>query len=291
MDNDYLYKCCLNIGKIDICLKCPTKQFRQAIQKYLQADDYHENYDILLEIKRTTKPETVKIPDSLFTTKKINNIHFNIADNLVKGYFDPLKRTGMLKVHHWITTSSRARVFEQLLYQAFYSAAKIKKYKANLIHASGVKKEDAGILFTGPSGSGKTTVVQLSKDYKVLNDEICLIEPGKKGYILYSTPFNGFFTQKQKGSAKLKAILILKQSKVHKISRIKSTETVKSIFKEIVPPIGLEEKMDSAVHSDMLNYAISLAQDVPVYQLEFLPDNGFWFQIDKIIKAESDLWK
>ena len=285
MNKDSLYKCCLKIGKINICLKCPSKQFKQAIQKYLQADDYNEKYDILVSFKRTTKPETVQIPNSLFTTKKLDNIHFNIADNLVKGYFDPSKRTGMIQVHHWITTATRTRVFEQLLYQAFYSAAKIKKYKAKLIHSSGVIKGNAGILFTGTSGSGKTTIVQLSKEYTVLNDEICLIESSKNSYILKSTPFNGFFNQKKQGVAKLTAILILKQSKIHKISKINNSNAVKALFQEIVPPIGLENKMDAKVHSGMLNYAISLIQGVPVYQLEFLPDKGFWSQIDKIIKG------
>lgn len=294
MDDHSPLICSIQAGKITIHLTCPSLDYAKGIREYFNAGG-EGNPDIEIELRITAENTDISIPESLFTTKSVHNNKFTIMKNCAKGNFDPGTGKGSIQVHYFLTSSTRTRLFEQLLYQAFYSASKRSHYNALLIHSCGIIRDDCGFLFVGKAGSGKSTIAKLSKEYAVLNDEIMLIELEKKTVndsiprlpVIHSTPFNGYFKAKTKGSAELKAIFFLEHADTHRVYREKESRAVKTLFQEIVPAIGLEDEMNSEIHAAMLDHAVTIVKRTPVYKLEFLPDKGFWDEIYKIITANG----
>jgi hypothetical protein len=280
MDDQLSLICSIKVGEIIINLICPSIDYAKGMREYFNAGaEDHPDIEIQLEI--TAEKKEITIPESLFNTKTVCGTAFSLTGGCAEGEYHPGTGKGWLRVHYLLTSSLRTRLFEQLLYQAFYSAVKKRNDHALLIHSCGVIHKKSGYLFVGKSGSGKSTVAELSSDKRVLNDEIILIDMKTGKPVIYSTPFNGYFKEKKTGCADLKGIFLLEQADTHSLTGVKKSSAVKSLFQEIVPVIGLEEEMTGNTHAIMLDYAAILAREIPVYTLKFLPDPGFWEVIER----------
>jgi hypothetical protein len=229
-----------------------------------------------------------EIPNSLFLTKKGDGEGFSVADGLITGKFSPSSGEGELVVQQIILEGNFARIFEQILYQAYWSAILRKGIDSFLLHSSGIVRDGKGYVFTGKSGSGKSTITTLSEGALVLNDEITLIDFSGGRAVVSDTPFNGFFPDKTEGTAPLSAIMLLKQADFHRITRTRAGESIKTLSREIIPPMGLETPLSPSVYWDMLGYAKKISGLVPLYLLEFLPDPGFWKCIEQEGKSADD---
>ncbi|MBN2544288.1 MAG: hypothetical protein JXB50_00735 [Spirochaetes bacterium] len=273
----------LNIGNKIIGLECPTKEYKISMENYFNVTSCSKESDIKLKLIIDPEYKEFEIPNSLFLTKKPLKNGFSICEDLIIINFNPETKTGTLKLNFILTKGELTRVFEQILYQAFYSACKNYSSNAYLIHSSGVVLENLGFLFIGSSGKGKTTVSDLSQKYRVLNDEINIVEFDHNSDFLKlkSTPFNGTYKNKQSGQADIKAIFLLNHASKHEIIEVNKGEAVKIISKEIVPPIGLEDFINRNTFQKMFDVALKIINKTEVYQLDFLPDAGFWDLIEK----------
>ncbi|MBN1696491.1 MAG: hypothetical protein JW881_03155 [Spirochaetales bacterium] len=286
MDIHSSLRCSIRIGEIIIHLQCPTEDYAKDLRRYFNAKD-ESGQGIEIELEITAGEENIGIPESLFTEKSVSGNHFTITGHSASGFFDAATGKGKINVHYALTSSLRTRLFEQLMYQAFYSAVKRTAGHNLLIHSCGVIRDDRGYLFVGKSESGKTTIAGLSKTYSVLNDEITMIDLDGKIPVLHSTPFNGYFTSKVEGKAPLSSLFILRQSHKHAVTEIRKSTAVKTIFHEIVPITGLEDEITGETHERMLDDASEIAEKTPVYILEFRKDAGFWAEIDTMTKKNG----
>ncbi len=275
MNNEYRFR----VGDAVICIKCPTEEFARSMREYLGYFSSETNFDIRLELKIKKHFKELPVPDSMFINKKVSGNKFTIGNKLVNGYFKPDSGTGKIIVKEILTRGLLRRVFEQVLYQAYYSVSNIKNVDSVLVHSAGVIYEGRGFLFTGASGTGKTTIARLSREFHVLNDEICLLEFKKDRVILHGTPFNGYFRDKKPGSADLDTIFIINHGDNHLISIMKKSDAVKNLAKEIIPPVGLEEAMRPDIFSRMIDTASRISDHVPMKSLHFIPDSRFWNKI------------
>ena len=269
-------------------------RFRPARYAALFRDYFDREYslekpDLLLDFKISSRKEIPDIDDSLFTSKTLNKRCFEMSGGLVKGWYDRDSKHGKIRVHEALAVSPAIRVFEQLLYQAFYSSKHAKPADVFLLHSCGIIHRGAGYLFVGPPESGKSTVARLSLPDIVLNDEVTSVCFSERGIELCGTPFNGLFKDKSDGCCGLKALFLLRQGLEQKLTKIAGAEAVKAMMQEIVPPIGLDEVITPAVREEMLDIAICIRRSVPVYWLEFQPNRGFWDLIDREIKEERGL--
>jgi hypothetical protein len=271
----------LEVGSAVIGIICPNKEYAESFSAYFGVTSSKKEPDITLILNLIYHEEDIAIPDSLFTTKTVAGDTINIANGIVLGKIGSDPGQIQLSVKIGLTHTEVTRVFEQLLYQSFYSACMIKSYDSLLIHSSGVIYHNDGYIFTGPSGSGKSTIAELSKNYHVINDEICLIDFNSGNIMLHGTPYNGTFKNKKSGSAQLKAIFIIKHGAAHSITEMERSKSVPMLAKEIVPPVPIQEEFKSKIFIRMLDMSQRICQSVPVYRLEFLPDSGFWAEIDR----------
>jgi hypothetical protein len=274
----------LKVGNAVVSLGFRREGQKLAFIEYFHRPSHPGPADIRLNIKFQNRITGLsEIPNSLFLTKKGDGEGFSVADGLITGKYSPKSGEGELVVQSIIMEGNFARIFEQILYQAYWSALRRKGLDSLLLHSSGLVRNGRGFIFTGKSGSGKSTITTLSEGSMVLNDEITLMDFSGRQVVVSDTPFNGFFENKVEGSAPLAALMLLKQAKRHRLTRVASAESIKTLSREIIPPMGLETPLSPAVYWDMLGYAQKISDAVPIFSMEFLPDSGFW----KLIEEEG----
>ncbi len=273
----------LRVGNAVLSLNFENDRESRALGKYFSRPSSSDAPDLSLAIRYRNDVDTsFTVPNSLFLTKKGDGQGFSTGDGLIEGRFSPDSGEGELVVQRLITHSGYARVYEQIFYQAYWSAIKRKRSDSFLLHSSGVIHKGLGYAFTGQSGSGKSTVANLCVHDQVLNDEIVVIELGGTVPMLRDTPFNGYFRDKKEGSAPLSGIMLLRQAPHHALTRAQDIEALKTLAREIIPPMGLETALSAGLYMDMLDCAQRARSAVPLYKLEFLPDTGFWDRIDHL---------
>lgn len=264
----------LAVGTVTIGLDFENKKILKHFREYFMNHVSEAEPQIAIKIRLTERGGLVSVPNSLFLTKESTKKGFVAGDGLISGEFSRLRKRWHFLVHLLLVKGDYARVFEQILYQAYYSVLKDRDH--HLIHSSGVICDGNGYLFVGPSESGKSTVAQMSRQYQVLNDEINIVDLSGPTPMLCSTPFNGLFRDKERGEAPLKGIFILNQAPFHNVESIKGGKAVKPLSDEIIPPIGLNDLLNSRTYLEMMDRALHIADKVPIYRLDFLPDEGFW---------------
>ncbi len=272
----------IQCGGIRLGLIVPGKQLHSFVADYYRGFIVPENPLFSLKINIRRRSGSFEIPDSLFNTKTVNSSTFS-AGGLVYGKLCRDGKGAVISVPAGLFVKPVVRVFEQILYQAYFNAAALSDEESFLIHACGVEDDGWGYLFCGPSGSGKSTTAALSVQTrkKVLNDEICLIRRFDGRLMLSSTPFNGLFRDKYLAEVPLKAVFLIAHGATNMIEDIAESHAVKTLAREIVPPIGLTEKIGPATFTGMLDTAQKLTREIPVKRLRFRPDASFWKTISE----------
>ncbi len=274
----------LDVGGAVIGIACPTAEYAASFSDYFGVPNSDKEPDLTLDLDFIFHDRDIEIPESLFTTKIVSGNNFDIAGGIVRGETGPGNDEIRLFVKIGLTHGQASRVFEQLLYQAFYSVCRILHRDSLLIHCSGVINQDRGYLFVGPSGSGKSTIASMSEQYTVLNDEICILDFKNGSITLQGTPFNGYYKNKKSGAAPLHAIFLIRHGKTHAVSPAKISEAVPLLAKEIVPPVALQEELNPKVFIRMLDQSDRIFHSTRIFWLDFLPDSGFWKNIEELEK-------
>jgi hypothetical protein len=102
---------------------------------------------------------------------------------------------------------------------------------------------------------------------------------------LIGTPFNGLYKNKKPGKAVCRAVFILNHGETHEIKEVAYQNAVKTIMREIVPPIGLDEFINQKTLLKSLDIAEEIAKAIPVFDLYFKKDPGFWDLIRERTKS------
>jgi hypothetical protein len=274
----------IGIGAVTLGLRLVPRPYDTLLPLYFGMPGVPGAPDIRLTVHVTEDKVKAPIPNSLYYDKEITTSGFTLAGRLVHGRHLPDEAGVELRVPRRLLCGHTIRIFEQLLHQAFHSAARARREDCFLIHSSGVVRNGAGFLFVGASGSGKTTIARLSTGEQILNDEICLVALADNPTYLYSTPFNGFFIDKVEGRAPLKAVFLLVQREAHRVLPVTESEAIAAIFQQVVPPVTLDESVGKGTYERMLGMVGRLLAHVPTYRLEFRQDGEFWHHIDQIMQ-------
>lgn len=147
-----------------------------------------------------------------------------------------------------------------------------------LVHAAGLKKDNKGYLFTGHSGAGKTTLCRLSNDSTILNDDMVILSLINDSWQIGATPFtNPTQVRPNSGIAPLQKIFHLNQAKQHRIEDVTKTQALADLITH-VPVIS-----QSSNHlKPLVDRCNNIVKKVQVYNLFFLPDDGFWDLLSSI---------
>ena len=150
---------------------------------------------------------------------------------------------------------------------------------ALLLHSAGVIRDGFGYVFFGPSGAGKTTTSYLaSRTAHVVSDDLVIIQCDENGCTLYGVPFKGELSEAPRANqqAPLKGLFRLRQDTAHYLESVPHVKAVADLV--AASPFIVRERKLSA---QLMSVCSKIARNVPVQQLHFKRDDGFWKVIDE----------
>lgn len=144
------------------------------------------------------------------------------------------------------------------------------RYNALILHASFIRWQGKGILFSAPSGTGKSTQAALWEKYmeaEVLNGDRAGIRYTDGGWRAYGLPYAGTSRIFRNSSAPIHAIVVLRQSPENQIRPMRTAEALCTLLPEFSA-----HRWDSVFMNSVLDIAGELISQIPIYCLECRPD-------------------
>ena len=148
------------------------------------------------------------------------------------------------------------------------------------LHSSFVLCQGKALLFTGPSGIGKTTQAELWRDFqgaRIINGDAALLRRMEDGWWAFGTPVHGSSPYCENEQAPIVALVMLKQGKENKLTKLDSFSAVTSCLPEFYRP-----QMDEETAEVFWKSVDSLFREVPVYRLTCRPDR----EATELVKQE-----
>jgi hypothetical protein len=115
---------------------------------------------------------------------------FRMMSYRLAAWFDPGRRSGQLALADG-TLDPAPRALENFLRCA--TAWLAFRSGGFMLHGASVVRSGRGYLFYGPSGAGKSTLAAMSRQGRVLSDDLTPILPGDKGLEAIGSPFRGTY--------------------------------------------------------------------------------------------------
>lgn len=148
----------------------------------------------------------------------------------------------------------------------------LNKFNAFILHSSFIKWQDKAILFTAPSGTGKSTQADLWKkneNAEVINGDRSGIRKMDGKWTAYGLPIAGSSGIYKNKKAEISHIIILKQGKENKLTKLSSREAFIKIYSET-----LVHTWDKEFQENIINMITDVVQNLRIYQYECLPDKS-----------------
>ncbi len=139
------------------------------------------------------------------------------------------------------------------------------------LHSAAVERRDSAYVFFGPSGSGKSTIAALSAHH-CLNDELAVIKKAGTAYRVFGTPY---WTGENR-SAPLQVLLNLKQDSRVSLVRLSTGRAVGKLLNNVKSGLA-----DTGFYRQIFAATTALLEQVPCYDMHFLPDDSFWRHLDE----------
>lgn len=141
-----------------------------------------------------------------------------------------------------------------------------------VFHASTIRYQDQGIMFTAPSGTGKSTQTRLwqerfGKQVQVLNDDTPAVRFLEDSPWVFGTPWSGSSNIHCNDRAPLSLIVILQQAEVNRVLELDQYQALTSLMPRCFLPYFSRSMLDLAC-----NVIDKIVNVVPVIRLECRPD-------------------
>jgi hypothetical protein len=148
------------------------------------------------------------------------------------------------------------------------------------VHAAGVVMNGMGVVLFGPSGSGKTTVASTSP-FPVLSDELVAVAPGGPFDLVRS----GFWGEAGPGRrtqrAPLALLVDLAKGPDLRLTRLRASEAAGRVLGSVPVPLA------PPLWSRALSVVADLVARVPVYRMEWTPDEPPWERLLAVLAGPS----
>lgn len=141
-----------------------------------------------------------------------------------------------------------------------------------LIHACGISYGGRGFLFAGNSRAGKSTIANLlkkEKDITILSDDRIIIRKMDSKFWIYGTPWHGDAKVCSPERVPLEKIFFLKHAKENSVKKIEPLEAASRLIVCSFPTFWNKKGMEFT-----LKFSAELAEEIPYYELGFMPDES-----------------
>lgn len=137
-------------------------------------------------------------------------------------------------------------------------------------HASCIRTDRGGILFSGPSGIGKSTQADLWRKYRgagLINGDRPILQRTEAGFLAWGSPYAGSSRCFVNDSVPVTALVFLAQERENRIRRLGPGEAFRRIYSGLTVYSWDREFMERAC-----GLAAELAEGTPCYELGCRPD-------------------
>lgn len=201
--------------------------------------------------------------------EKISNTSYNIIWSGLEGIFDIENKEGKLICMHFVRLNSFLRILISLV---------LLEQQGFIVHASSLIKDYKGYIFPGKSGAGKTTITNLSYDSHILSDEVSLVKKINDEFKAYGTPFPGEFSKSGENvSSSINKILFPYKDDKNFLKKIGPFQAL-----ELLLPNVIFYYDNPKLKKKLFDLCFEFVQNIPTFELHFLPDPNFWRSIDGI---------
>ena len=260
-----------NIAHIPICVELP---FQLRISA--------ESVPFLMEEAKTAEQITVTAVDALPPVPEHGIWHqdrcfmgtsFHIRSCPGKAPYAMVEygETGRISVHY-LPASGEMIPESSYLMNMLGLENLLLRHGGLILHASFIRWQGQGILFSAPSGTGKSTQAHLWEQYlgaEILNGDRAAIRNHHGVWTAYGLPYAGSSRIYRNGSAPIRAIVMLRQAAQNSLRTLSAAEALRSLLPEFTA-----HRWEPSFMEKMLDIVGQLLAQVPVYCLECRPEPG-----------------
>ena len=163
--------------------------------------------------------------------------------------------------------------------------------KTFILHASFIRWEGNGILFSAPSGYGKSTQASLWQEYEkaeILNGDRAALRMKGDEWHAYGMPYAGTSGIYRNESAPVKIVFVIRKAEKNSIRKLPLPEALRYLYPEVTV-----HRWDKEFVNTIMDYLICFATQVPIYMLECLPEKSA-VELAKTVleyQKEDEEWK
>jgi hypothetical protein len=137
-----------------------------------------------------------------------------------------------------------------------------------MVHACGIDDGGRGLLFAGNSTHGKSTMArQWANEAIILNDDRIVLRQRAGRFWMYGTPWHGDYTGVSPQGVPLDKVFFLRHGDDNHARQVAGAEAASMLLARCFPPLWDESGMRFT-----LGFIAQLAEAVPCYELDFVPD-------------------
>lgn len=137
-------------------------------------------------------------------------------------------------------------------------------------HASCIRTEKGGILFSGPSGIGKSTQARLWCEHRgaeLINGDRPILQKTAEGFLAWGSPYAGSSRCFVNDSVPVRALVFLAQEPRNRIRRLGAADAFRRIYGQLTM-----YSWDRFFAGRACDLALGLAEQVPCWELGCVPD-------------------
>lgn len=156
------------------------------------------------------------------------------------------------------------------VYTAFGLETILLHFNAMILHASFIRWNDMGILFSASSGVGKSTQASLWERYEnaeIINGDRSVIRNTDAGWNAYGLPLAGSSGIYRNERCALRFIVLLEQAKENRILPVSVSEAYRFLYPEV-----MMHRWDRDFEEKASSLLFELIQEIPVIKLCCTPD-------------------
>jgi hypothetical protein len=275
----------LKIARIVVSITSPNKSIEFKVNDNYLPFIADGQPDAVLQVHYGSLPK-FKLEEEIFNSGTIWSLHRSKGKYVIKihsrmAVLDSDFRSGNI----YIEPSSPSLSYSYPLDYPLDEVLMINWLSRGLgimMHACGVSHNGQGIIFSGTSGAGKSTVADLwknrisrlksrrmepSKNTILLSDDRIIIRKIDGRFFVFGTPWHGDSKVCSPEEAPLDKIFFLQQARENKVKKIDVIKAASRLIVCSFPPFWDKKGMEFT-----LNYCAELAQRIPCYELDFVPD-------------------
>lgn len=163
--------------------------------------------------------------------------------------------------------------------------------KTFILHASFIRWEGNGILFSAPSGYGKSTQASLWEKYEkveILNGDRAALRIKDDEWRAYGMPYAGTSGIYRNESAPVKIVFVIRKAEKNSLRKLPLPEALRYLYPEVTV-----HRWDKEFVNTIMDYLICFVAQVPIYMLECLPEKSAVELAKTVLESqkEDEGWK